>query len=209
MPPLTLYLASNNPHKAAELQAMARAEGLPVVLRAAPDIGGMPEVAEDTGTFEGNARKKALALRTSAPAGAGVLADDSGLCVDALGGAPGVDSAYYAGRPGDAEANLALLAGRMRGIPAPGRRAHFVCVLHLIEPGGKESDFEGRCHGMLLEKPSGTHGFGYDPLFVPDGRTESFADLGPEVKNTLSARSIAWRSLARYLRLTVASCSGG
>jgi len=198
MAQLTLYLASNNPHKAAELQSLARADGLPFILRPALDLGGMPDVAEDTGTFAGNARKKARALRSTAPEGAGVLADDSGLCVDALGGAPGVDSAYFAGRPGNSKANLELLVDRMRGIPPEGRTAHFVCVLHLIEPGGGESSFEGRCDGRLLDQPSGSQGFGYDPVFVPEGQSASFADLGPETKNRHSARSLAWRKLARH-----------
>ncbi|MDF3059511.1 MAG: non-canonical purine pyrophosphatase, rdgB/HAM1 family [Rariglobus sp.] len=197
---MKLYLASGNAHKVGEMNALARASGLDVEIVSAKAAGGMPPVVEDAGTFAGNARKKALALRAVLPADAWVLADDSGLCVDALGGAPGVESAYYAGPQGDGAANLEKLVEVMRGVPPEKRGAHFVCVLLLAGPGGAEAVFEGRCEGRLCEEPQGGAGFGYDPLFVPGGHGRTFADLGDDVKNTLSHRGRAWARLAERLR---------
>ena len=189
------YLASGNAHKVAELQTLAgAAHG--IVIHSAKELGGMPLVDEDTGTFVGNARKKARALAALIPPGTWAVADDSGVCVDHLGGAPGVESAYYAGPQGDAAANLAKLTQVMRGVPAARRGASFVCVLLLIDPAGNEHVFEGRCVGRLLEEPRGGAGFGYDPLFVPDGFTASYAELGEEVKNRISHRARAWVKLA-------------
>jgi XTP/dITP diphosphohydrolase len=195
-----VFLASGNAHKAAELAALAETAGLGWTMASARALGGMPEVVEDMGTFEGNARKKAWALRAIAPAGAAVLADDSGLCVEALGGAPGVESAYYAGPAGDAAANLTKLVKTMRGVPAAKRRAAFVCVLVWLGPGGEEYIFEGRCEGRLLETPQGEAGFGYDPLFAPEGYAASFAQLGDVVKHTLSHRGRAWARLVEWAR---------
>jgi XTP/dITP diphosphohydrolase len=198
--PVKFFLASGNPHKAAEFQALADSGMLPVAIIPAREIGGMPAVAEDTGTFEGNARKKAMALRGKAPREAWVLADDSGLCVDALGGRPGVESAYYAGPKGDGAANLSKLVDALRGVPAPKRSAHFVCVLYVAGPGGEEFVFRGRCEGRLLEEPRGSDGFGYDPLFVPEGCELSFAELGDAAKNRLSHRAKAWETFADWVR---------
>lgn len=197
---MKLYLASGNAHKAAELQALAKADGLSVEIVSARVIGGMPAVEEDTGTFIGNARKKALALRTKLSAEAWALADDSGLCVDVLGGAPGVESAYYAGPQGDGAANLEKLVTVMRDVPEVQRGAHFMCVLFLAGPNGAEHIFEGRCNGRLQRQPRGGGGFGYDPLFVPDGHGLSFSELGDAVKNGLSHRARAWGKLAEWLR---------
>jgi XTP/dITP diphosphohydrolase len=160
----------------------------------------MPAVAEDTGTFVGNARKKAHALRAMLPADAWVLADDSGLCVAELGGGPGVESAYYAGPQGDAAANLTKLVATMGGVPDERRGAYFVCVLCVAGPGGAEHVFEGQCAGRLSHAPRGGAGFGYDPLFVPDGHGASFAELGDAVKSTLSHRARAWAELAAWAR---------
>jgi XTP/dITP diphosphohydrolase len=196
---MKLYLASGNPNKAAELQALADAHrgGLGGALQVVPatEAGGMPPVAEDTGTFAGNARKKALALKGILPTGSWALADDSGLCVEELGGAPGVESAYYAGPQGDPAANLAKLVGAMRGVPEGRRRAQFVCVLFLAGPGGLERTFEGRCPGRLLSEPRGAGGFGYDPLFVPDGHARTLAEMTRDEKNRLSHRGRAFALL--------------
>ena len=197
---MKLFLASGNAHKVVELQWLADAANLPIEMVSARVVGGMPEVAEDTGTFVGNARKKALALRGKLPADAWVLADDSGLCVDALDGSPGVESAYYAGPQGDSAANLAKLIAAMRGVPTEHRSAHFVCVLFIAGPGGAEHIFAGKCLGRLSEAPRGGAGFGSDPLFVPEGHAESFAELGDTVKSTLSHRARAWVGLAEWLR---------
>ena len=160
----------------------------------------MPEVIEDTGTFVGNARKKARALLARLPAPAWVLADDSGLCVDALGGAPGVDSAYYAGSPGDPAANLRKLVEVLSHTPPPKRDAHFTCVLVLVGSDGSEAVFEGRCEGTLQTAPAGGAGFGYDPLFVPAGHRLTFAEMDESEKNRISHRALAWKALADHLR---------
>jgi XTP/dITP diphosphohydrolase len=204
-----LYLASGNPHKAAEFQELALAfatRGLPPIeIVSAAVVGGMPPVVEDAGTFVGNARKKARALRSRVPAEAWVLADDSGLCVDALAGAPGVESAYYAGPEGDGAANLAKLATALREVPAARRSAHFVCVLLAAGPAGEEHVFEGRCGGRLLFEPRGAGGFGYDPLFVPENCDRSLAELGNTAKNALSHRARAWEKLADWIGVKVQS----
>jgi XTP/dITP diphosphohydrolase len=197
---MNLYLASGNAHKVAEMNALAQASGLPVTIVSAKAVGGMPPVVEDTGTFVGNARKKALALHALLPSGSWVLADDSGLCVDALGGAPGVESAYYAGPESDAAANLRKLVTVMASVPPAQRGAHFVCVLLVAGPDGKEAVFEGRCEGVLGVAPQGGTGFGYDPLFLPIGYTQSFAQLGDAVKNELSHRGRAWTQLSAWMK---------
>jgi XTP/dITP diphosphohydrolase len=200
---MKLFLSSGNAHKVAELQALAQqapaSRSQLVEILSAHAVGGMPPVVEDAGTFVGNARKKARALREIIPREDWSLADDSGLCVDALGGAPGVESAYYAGPHGDSAANLQKLVDVMRDVPVARRNAQFVCVLVLIGPDGVECIFEGRCPGRLLVAPQGKAGFGYDPLFVPDGYTESFAELGEVTKNTVSHRARAWAALADWL----------
>lgn len=197
---MKLYLASGNAHKVAELQSLADASRLPIQILSARAIGGMPAVTEDAGTFEGNARKKAMALHERLPADGWALADDSGLCVDALGGAPGVESAYYAGPAGDGAANLAKLVAVMRDVPDSRRTAQFRCILLLIGPDGAEHVFEGRCPGSLLHEPRGGGGFGYDPVFVPDGYDQSYAELGDAVKNQISHRARAWAKLAEWIR---------
>jgi XTP/dITP diphosphohydrolase len=197
---MIFFLASGNAHKVVELQSLAAASSLSVTVRSARDVGGMPAVVEDAGTFAGNARKKAVALRPLLPAEAWALADDSGLCVDALGGAPGVESAYYAGPQGDGVANLAKLVGVMRNVPDGQRSAQFRCILYALGPEGEEHAFEGVCAGRLLHAPRGGAGFGYDPLFVPDGHAESFAELGDAVKNAISHRARAWAKLAAWVR---------
>jgi len=200
--PIKLYLASGNAHKAREFQTLADASGLPVEVISAVAIGGMPPVVEDTGTFAGNARKKIHALRPRLPAGAWALADDSGLCVDALGGAPGVESAYYAGPRASGAENLAKLVAAVRDVPDVKRTARFVCVLALAGPEREEMTFEGRCDGRLSREPAGSGGFGYDPLFVPEGHDRTFAELGDEIKNRLSHRGRAWAKLAAWFLAT-------
>lgn len=195
-----IYLASGNAHKVAEMGALAARDGLAVEIVSAKALGGMPPVVEDTGTFVGNARKKARALWEIAPRGSVVLADDSGVCVDHLDGGPGVESAYFAGPQGDAAANLRKLTEVMRGVPEGRRGARFYCLLFLIDETGEEHVFEGECAGTLLDEPRGGAGFGYDPLFVPDGFTESYAELGDEAKSRLSHRARAWARLSAWWR---------
>ncbi len=192
-----IHLATGNAHKAREFQALADASGLAVKIVAAEK---MPTVAEDTGTFVGNARKKALALQATLSAGVWVLADDSGVCVDALGGAPGVESAYYAGPQHDGVANLRKLTEVMRDVPAERRGASFNCVLVLRGPAEAEQIFAGRCPGILCMEPAGGNGFGYDPLFVPEGFAQTYAQLGDAEKNRISHRARAWAQFAAWLR---------
>lgn len=196
-----IHLASGNAHKAEELQALA--DGSPasrlLQVRIVP-AERMPEVAEDTGTFAGNARKKAAALQALLGPDKWVLADDSGVCVDALGGAPGVESAYFAGPQHDMRANLLKLADMMRAVPEEQRGAQFVCVLLLRGPGGLEFVAEGRCRGRLIREPRGGKGFGYDPLFVPEGFARTYAELSEAEKNRISHRGRAWAKLAEWWR---------
>jgi XTP/dITP diphosphohydrolase len=194
MSPLVIHLASGNPHKAGEFQRLANESGLRWTVEPASP---MPEVVEDTGTFVGNARKKARALAATLPEGSWVLADDSGVCVDALGGAPGVESAYFAGPEHDAAANLRKLTAVMREVPDGQRSARFVCVLVLLGPDGGEEVFEGRCEGVLARVPAGGKGFGYDPLFIPTGFDRTYAQLTEQEKNKISHRGRAWACLMR------------
>jgi XTP/dITP diphosphohydrolase len=189
-------LATGNAHKAQEFQALANAAHLGLKILPAPS---MPAVVEDTGTFAGNARKKAAALKAILPADAWVLADDSGLCVAALAGAPGVESAYFAGPHGDPRANLRKLVEVMAKVPDDRRGAYFVCVLCLQGPNGVEQVVEEHCRGRLAREPSGGNGFGYDPLFVPDGYVQTYAELDESSKNQLSHRGRAFAQLARWL----------
>lgn len=198
---MDVVLASGNPKKAAELRALLAP--LDVVVLSPSDVGGLPEVDEDRDTFAGNARKKAESAARAT--GRWALADDSGLCVDALDGAPGVRSARYAGTHGDDAANNAKLLGALEGLAPEQRGARFVCALALAGPSGEtEAVFEGEVHGRILDAPRGDGGFGYDPLFLftePDhpetGR--GFAELSQAEKATISHRGRALRGLAEHL----------
>jgi XTP/dITP diphosphohydrolase len=197
---MIFHLASGNTHKAQEMQRLA--DETPATARLGLQIvpaANMPVVEEDTGTFVGNARKKARALQQTLPVGAWVLADDSGVCVDALDGAPGVESAYFAGPKSDPAANLRKLTEVMRDVPSDRRGARFVCVLVLCGPDGEERAFEGSCQGVLGHEPRGGKGFGYDPLFIPAGHSCTYAELDERDKNVLSHRGRAWRELAAWL----------
>lgn len=197
---MKLYLASGNAHKAREFQALADAGGLPITVISAAALGGMPPVVEDTGSFTGNARKKARALQDRLPSGAWALADDSGLCVDALDGAPGVESAYYAGPRASGAENLARLVAAMREVPDERRTARFVCVLVLASAAAGEQVFEARCEGRIRREAAGSGGFGYDPVFEPDGFAQTFAELPAAVKNRISHRGRAWAMFAAWFR---------
>jgi XTP/dITP diphosphohydrolase len=200
---MELVLASGNPKKAAELRALLEPLGARVLTAA--EVGGLPEVEEDRDTFAGNARKKAESAAQAT--GRWCLADDSGLCVEALDGAPGVRSARYAGPECDDEANKAKLLEALAGKPEAERGAHFVCALALAGPGGQtEVEFEGQTHGRILDAPRGQAGFGYDPLFLftEPGLAETgraFAELTPAEKARVSHRGRALRGLAEHLAI--------
>jgi XTP/dITP diphosphohydrolase len=163
---------------------------------------GIDDLPETADTFLGNATQKAVeaARRTGLPC----LADDSGLCVDALGGAPGVYSARYAGRHGDDAANRALLLERLRDVADDLRTARFRCVLALVDRAGPLGErvlhAEGECPGAITRAPRGDGGFGYDPLFVPAGETRTMAELPSAAKHVLSHRGAALRSMLPTLR---------
>jgi XTP/dITP diphosphohydrolase len=195
-----VVLATRNEHKVVELRAILAdvVDELGLEIVGAGDFPGAPDVVEDEVTFEGNARLKAQALAdfTGLPS----LADDSGLAVDVLGGAPGIFSARWAGRHGDDKANLDLLLAQLADIDAAHRGAHFACAAALALPDGTERVTEGRLRGTLRHAPSGTGGFGYDPILQPDGDTRTCAELSPEEKNAISHRGLAFRALAAEIR---------
>jgi XTP/dITP diphosphohydrolase len=188
---MRLVVASRNEHKLGELAGLLAGHEL---ARLPPDVALPPETGD---TFAANALIKARAAATAT--GAAALADDSGIEAAALGGAPGVRSARFAGEHATDEQNLAKL---MRDVPDEGdRRVAYVCVLAFVEPGGDERLFEGRCEGTLAREQRGRGGFGYDPAFVPDedagGRT--MAELDPAEKDAISHRGRAARALAAWL----------
>lgn len=198
---MKLLLASDNQKKLRELERMLDGLDLQIVLP--KDLGGLAHVVEDLPTFRANAAKKAIAAARAK--GLWTLADDSGLEVDALGGAPGVLSARFAGVHGDDEANNALLLERLATVPDERRGARFVCALALARPDGSlAAEIEGSVRGRILTARRGTHDFGYDPLFVftEPGYAETgrgFAELEPEEKARVSHRGRALRELARLL----------
>jgi XTP/dITP diphosphohydrolase len=190
---MRVVLATRNPGKIEELRRILA--GVEVVgLEGYPDA---PDVAETELTFEGNAllKARAIAAHTGLPA----VADDSGLCVDALNGMPGVFSARWAGRHGDDPANLRLLLGQLSDVPPALRGAHFACAAAVALPDGTERVVMGRIDGRIIDVPRGTGGFGYDPIFVPDGERRTTAEMPPAEKDAISHRGRAFRALAEIL----------
>ena len=193
-----LLIATRNAHKLAEIRTILDLPDFEII--GADEIDGLPEVEEDADTFEGNALKKARTLRDAS--GLWTLADDSGLEVDALGGAPGVYSARYAGEPTDSAANNRKLLRELAD--KTDRTARFRCVIALAAPDGREWTVDGRCEGHIALAPSGAEGFGYDPLFIPEGHAISFAEMSGAEKNAISHRgralakaAVAWRGILR------------
>ncbi|MDO5699886.1 MAG: RdgB/HAM1 family non-canonical purine NTP pyrophosphatase [Bowdeniella nasicola] len=191
-----LILATHNAHKVVELREILAAAvpalaNLTVV--SAADVAA-PEPVEDGATFAQNALIKARAIVELT--GECAVADDSGLCVDVMGGAPGIFSARWCGRHGDDRANLELLLAQLSDTPARHRRARFVCAAALVTPGGEEYVRSGELVGTLLERPVGSGGFGYDPILQPEGDTRSLAQLDAAEKNAISHRGRALRALA-------------
>ena len=195
-----LWIGTNNPKKLAELTRLLAPLG--VTLRTPKDLDAPFEPVEDQPDFAGNARKKAALLAELA--GAVAIADDSGLCVDALDGRPGVHSARYGGPDLDDRGRLLRLLEELQDVPAERRTARFVCSLCVAAPDGRVlAAIEETCEGVLRTAPTGEGGFGYDPIFVPvehrDDMEQSFAVLGAAVKDRLSHRGKALRALVEQL----------
>ncbi len=199
-----LVLATLNPHKVTELSRILDGDGGPgagVSLTSLAEFPGAPDVAETGATFADNALLKARAI--AAFTGLPAVADDSGICADALNGMPGVLSARWSGRHGDDQANLDLLLAQLADIPDERRGAEFRCAAALVQPGGAEQVTEGVLRGRLIRARRGTGGFGYDPIFVPDGGTRTTAELRPAEKDAISHRGRALRALAPAIAVLV------
>lgn len=203
----TAILASQNKNKIKEIRDILIKYDMDVITR---DDAGLPkdDIEENGTTFEENSLIKASAIMEmihSDPELAEkyhdspVIADDSGLMVDALGGAPGVHSARYAGEECSYDNNNAKLLAELDGVPEGDRTAHFVTVITMIYPEGDKIVARGECYGKIANEKLGNGGFGYDPVFVPDGYDQSFAQLGTDFKNTISHRAKALAELERIL----------
>jgi XTP/dITP diphosphohydrolase len=196
---MRIVLATRNAGKIAELRRILA--GFDIIgLEEFPSIG---EVAETGVTFEENALLKAHAVAQGS--GLPAVADDSGLCVDVLGGMPGVFSARWSGRHGDDQANLDLLLAQLSDVPADRLTAHFACAAALALPSGESRVVEGVLPGRLVTKPRGSNGFGYDPILVPEGEERTTAEMAPEEKDAISHRGRAFRALAPIVRELLSS----
>ena len=193
-----LVVASHNPGKVREIDDLLRPLGVAAVSAGAL---GLPEPVEDGATFAENALIKARAAASAS--GLPALADDSGLCVDALGGEPGIHSARWGGPDKDFAMAMRKVEDRLRqeGATTPERRkAHFACALALAWPDGEAEVFEGRVHGHLVWPPRGERGFGYDPVFQPHGHDITFAEMDPRKKHAMSHRARAFEKFLAALR---------
>jgi len=193
---MQLIVASRNVHKTREIQQILGSDFAVRDLRACPEIS---EIIESGTSFEENAKLKALAVSRKLPGL--VIADDSGLEVDALGGAPGIHSARYAGTNGTNREKIDRLLEELAraGAAKDARRAQFRCVLALARNGEVLGVFEGIIEGQIADRPRGARGFGYDPIFVPKGFQQTFGELGPAEKNQLSHRARALKKLRAFL----------
>ncbi|OXM67748.1 RdgB/HAM1 family non-canonical purine NTP pyrophosphatase [Amycolatopsis vastitatis] len=194
-----LLLATRNAKKLGELRRILAAEGISgIEVLGLADVPSFPEAPETAPDFEGNAVAKAR--DAVAACGLPAIADDSGIAVDALNGMPGVLSARWSGRHGDDEANLDLVLGQLRDVPDERRGAQFVCAAALVLPSGEETVVRGEWRGKLVRERRGTNGFGYDPIFLPDGEGRTSAELEPAEKDAASHRGRALRALLPALR---------
>jgi XTP/dITP diphosphohydrolase len=193
-----LIIATGNTHKVAEFEQLL--DGLNFTVCSANICGGMPDVDENGASFAANAQIKAESLRAIAPKDAWVLADDSGLEVDSLGGTPGIYSARYAGETASDSNNVEKLLAALAKTPNAERTARFRCVLCLIDDVGFITHYAGSCEGRIAAVSTGESGFGYDPVFIPEGHSESFAQLGESVKSAMSHRARA----VDYLKAVIA-----
>ncbi|HBN97561.1 MAG TPA: non-canonical purine NTP pyrophosphatase [Firmicutes bacterium] len=190
-----LIVASHNSHKIREIKELTSHLNLQVL--GLPEVGEYPPILEDGDTFKENARKKAVEIANLT--GELVLADDSGLEVDALDGAPGVHSARYAGEPLSDQRNNELLLKKLEGYPLERRGAGFRCAMALARPHGQVEFSEGVCRGVILFEPRGSCGFGYDPLFFVPEVGLTFAELSSDVKNSISHRYLAMRKMLQAI----------
>jgi XTP/dITP diphosphohydrolase len=195
MPKPKLLVATTNPGKQREYRDLLRGIAAEIVFP--DDLGITLAVEEDGATFRENAAKKAVALARAS--GLPALADDSGLEVEVLGGEPGVRSARYAGPRADDPRRRAFLLEKLRGIPAP-RKARFVCVIAVTAPSREVRYAEGECRGEITLAERGMNGFGYDPIFQVEGRSQTMAELTSEEKNRISHRAHAARAAIPILR---------
>lgn len=193
---MKIVIASRNKKKVAEIERIT--SGLPIEVLSLADYPDCPDVVEDQNTFEGNAVKKAVEIMQFT--GLAALSDDSGLEVEALGGAPGVYSARYAGEPTDDKKNCEKLLSALKHVPDEKRSARFVCCMALALPDGRVNTFFGYVNGRISRQPRGSSGFGYDPVFIPDGFGQTFAEMSPEQKDALSHRGKALEKLSKFLQ---------
>lgn len=192
-----LIIASQNEGKIKEFRTLFQSLNIEV-LSLNDVFTSIPEVVEDGDTFEANARKKAETILELVHRP--VIADDSGLVIDALEGRPGVYSARYAGEPSDDRRNYEKVLKEMEGIPQEKRSARFVAVLALARPNEKTEFFHGTCEGSIAFEAKGSHGFGYDPIFLPQGESRTMAELSEEEKHAISHRGMALRKLHQFLQ---------
>ncbi|MGI6747782.1 MAG: XTP/dITP diphosphatase [Anaerovoracaceae bacterium] len=193
---MRIIAATQNKHKIEEIQAITREFDMEVISLAEACISDI-EIVENGKTFEENSEKKAREIMMLS--GEITIADDSGLMVDALGGAPGVLSARFAGEDGNDAKNNEKLLRLLSGVKSEERTARFVSVITLMYPNGKKIVARGECEGHILYQERGSNGFGYDPLFVPVGYDKTFAELSAEEKNKISHRAIALQNLRKLL----------
>ncbi|MBR0597431.1 XTP/dITP diphosphatase [Sinanaerobacter chloroacetimidivorans] len=193
---MIVVAATQNKHKIEEIQAITREFGMDIISRG---DAGIPEVeiVEDGSTFEENSEKKAREIMELC--GKITIADDSGLMVNALGGAPGVYSARFAGEEADDKKNNEKLLYLLEDVPPEARSAQFVSVITMVYPDGRKIVARGECPGHIIYEPKGENGFGYDPLFVPEGHERTFAELTSEEKNQISHRAQALLNLRKQL----------
>lgn len=196
---MDIYLATRNAHKVLELKDALSSTTFPVKVYSADAVGGMPFVMESEETFEENARLKAKALQFLVDDKAWVLADDSGICVDALRGAPGVYSSRYAGPQATDKQNYEKLLFDLKSVPEKERTAKVVCCLVFLNKAIGEVVFHGVLKGHIPLEPMGESDFGYDPIFMPIGYEQTFAQLGAEIKSRISHRALAVNELACWI----------
>lgn len=198
---MKLWLATHNKGKADEFKRLLA--GIPIQLHLASEISSFSPPPETGKTFLDNALIKARSLKSVVQEDEWVLADDSGLCVEGLGGLPGVHSAHYAGDHASPVENNAKLLKMVHLRTSLNRNAHFECTLVLIAPDRKETVFTGLCKGTIAKKEAGKGGFGYDPVFIPEGHTVTFGEMAYADKNALSHRYKAAQKLKEFLASTL------